>query len=55
MMPDKDEKLPPEYEAFKDLTKGLLDVTKDELDEVRAAEADAPKGPPRDRSRPALM
>jgi hypothetical protein len=54
MMPDDKEKPPPEFEAFKDLTKGLLDVSKEDLEKARQAESDAPPGPPASRGRPAL-
>jgi hypothetical protein len=54
-MPNKAEDNPPaEFERFKDLTKGLLKVSKEELDEARRAEAEAPRGPSPNRSRSAL-
>lgn len=54
MMPDDKEETPPEFDRFRDLTEGLLGVTKEDLDEARKAESEAPKGPLPPRGKPAL-
>jgi len=54
MTDEKNDETPAEFDRFKDLTKGLLGVTKEELDAARKGESDAPRGPLPDRSRPAL-
>ena len=42
MTDNKDEK-PAEFEAFRDLTRKLLDVTKEDLDRARAGDTDPPQ------------
>lgn len=39
-MADENDEKPPEFEAFRDLTRKLLDVSKDDLDKARRDESD---------------